>query len=83
MRFPDESYPRRTRAIRHDPGPVMWGGLQDRVIVPASGPERKAGLPPCGTRCQGRKCGKMVVHRYADGWHCISCGVTREDVPDA
>jgi hypothetical protein len=59
-------------------GPWIYGGMPDRVTLPANGPERRAGLPPCGTKLTGRKCGKRVVHRYPDGWHCVSCGVIRE-----
>ena len=53
-------------------------GLPDKTILPASGPERRADLPRCETPCHGRKCGKRVAHRYADGWHCVGCGVVRE-----
>jgi hypothetical protein len=64
-------------------GPDVYGRVPDRQTIPASGPERRAGLPPCGTKLTGRKCGKTVAHKYPDGWRCISCGVTREDVPNA
>ena len=78
MKFPDESYPRHARPARSDPEPVILSGLPDRTMFPASGPERRPDLPPCATKLTGRKCGKRVVHKYPDGWHCVSCGIRRE-----
>jgi hypothetical protein len=59
-------------------GPDVYGRVPDRQTIPASGPERKAGLLPCPTKLTGRKCGKRVAHKYPDGWRCIGCGCLRE-----
>jgi hypothetical protein len=68
----------RPAARGSDGGPGVYNGLQKRATIPATGPERRDDLPPCGTRCRGwRICGKRVAHHYPDGWHCISCGADR------
>jgi len=59
-------------------GADVYGRVPDRQTIPASGPERRAGLPPCPTRCIGRRCRKTVAHKYAHGWRCIGCGCLRE-----
>ena len=66
-------------------GADVYGRVPDRQTIPASGPERRAGLPPCPTRCIGRRCRKTVAHRFQPGgpWVCSGCGCPREDVPDA
>ena len=62
--------------VSHE-GPNPFGGLPRCASLPASGPERRAGLDPCGTRTHGRKCGKRVVHLHSATWACPGCGADR------
>lgn len=57
--------------------PSLYSGLPDRLVLPVSGPARRDDLPPCQTRCHGRKCGKRVAHQHDGVWRCISCGEVR------
>ena len=67
----------------HHGGADVYGGLPSSVTIPATGPDRRAGVPPCRTALTGRRCGKRVALRYDGGWRCVGCGCSREDVPDA